>query len=177
MAGYEYKVVPAPAKGQKAKGVKGPESRFAFALENVMNDMAAQGWEFQRSETLPSEERTGLTSTTTNWRNVLVFRRPRKVEAPAEAPKLLEAPVAEPHPPEQDEPVAAAATPAAAVKAASPMVFDLSDEDVTELDSLGQVVRNRAAVIRSMEGGIEDAEEVTEDDAKPETKAGSVAAE
>ena len=73
---YEYKVVPAPAKGIKAKGVKGAEARFAQAMEQLMNDMAADGWDFQRSETLPSEERSGLTSSQTVWRNLLVFRRP-----------------------------------------------------------------------------------------------------
>lgn len=72
---YEYKVVPAPAKGTKAKGVKTPEARFANSIELLMNDMAAEGWEYQRAELLPSEERSGLTGSTTNWRNVLVFRR------------------------------------------------------------------------------------------------------
>lgn len=72
---YEYKVVPAPTRGEKAKGVKAPEGRFALALEHVLNDMGAEGWEFQRAETLPSEERAGLTSSVTVWRNVLVFRR------------------------------------------------------------------------------------------------------
>ena len=45
MAGWEYKVVPAPTKGLKGKGVKGAEGRFAHALENLMNEMGAEGWE------------------------------------------------------------------------------------------------------------------------------------
>jgi hypothetical protein len=89
---YEYKVVPAPVRGEKAKGVKAPEGRFAFAVEHLLNDMGAQGWEFQRAETLPSEERAGLTSSVTVWRNVLVFRREVAAAARAEAPKLLESP-------------------------------------------------------------------------------------
>ncbi|WP_299200745.1 DUF4177 domain-containing protein [uncultured Tateyamaria sp.] len=75
MSGWEYKVVPAPTKGVKGKGVKGPEARFAHALEAMMNDMGREGWEFQRAETLPSIERSGLTGSTTEWRNLLVFRR------------------------------------------------------------------------------------------------------
>ncbi len=75
MSAYEYRVIPAPAKGAKAKGVKTPEDRFAHALQELMNEMGAEGWEYQRAETLPSTERAGLTGSTTNWRHVLVFRR------------------------------------------------------------------------------------------------------
>lgn len=75
MPRYEYKVVPAPAKGQKAKGVKTPQDRFAHSIETTLNILAAEGWEYLRADMLPSEERSGLTGTTTNWRNVLVFRR------------------------------------------------------------------------------------------------------
>ncbi len=72
---FEYRIVPAPTKGVKTKGIKTPEERFAKTLEEVLNEMAAEGWEYQRAETLPSLERAGLTSTTTEWRNVLVFRK------------------------------------------------------------------------------------------------------
>ncbi len=75
MPGYEYKVVPAPTKGQKVKGVKTPEGRFAQGLQEVLNVEGGSGWEYLRAELLPSEERSGLTGSTTNWRNVLVFRR------------------------------------------------------------------------------------------------------
>lgn len=75
MTEYEYKVVPAPTKGIKAKGVKTAEGRFAFAVESLMNEMARDGWEYLRADMLPSEERQGLTGSTTNWRNILVFRR------------------------------------------------------------------------------------------------------
>ena len=44
MAHYEYKLVPAPRKGLKGKGVKGAEARFAFAVQSLMNEMAAEGW-------------------------------------------------------------------------------------------------------------------------------------
>jgi len=72
---YEYKVIPAPAKGRKAPGIKGPEARFAHGLELAMNALAAEGWDYLRADILPSEERQGLTSTQTVYRSVLVFRR------------------------------------------------------------------------------------------------------
>lgn len=84
---YEYRIVPAPAKGLKAKGLKTGEERFAHTLEEVLNEMAAEGWEYQRADTLPSQERSGLTSTVTEWRNVLVFRRTLEEVAVAPAPQ------------------------------------------------------------------------------------------
>ena len=105
MTQFEYKVVPAPGKGRKARGVKGPEGRFANALEILMNEMASEGWEYQRAETLPSEERAGLTSSTTTYRSVLVFRRTRTDTVDAFAPRLLDQPVlAELPAPEEESP-------------------------------------------------------------------------
>jgi len=75
MPRYEYKVVPAPAKANKIKGLKGTDQRFAASLAEVMNALGAQGWEYQRTDTLPCEERQGLTGKTTRFQNVLVFRR------------------------------------------------------------------------------------------------------
>ena len=72
---YEYTVIPAPARGEKARGARTPAERFSFALLTEMNRMAANGWEYVRAETLPSEERSGLTSRSTVYHNVLVFRR------------------------------------------------------------------------------------------------------
>ena len=102
MQAYEYKVVPAPAKGTKAKGVRSPEGRFSNSIELLLNEMAAGGWEFQRAELLPSTERSGLTGSTTNWRNVMVFRRSVAAEAPAmdEADQLAAA-AAQPAPAEE----------------------------------------------------------------------------
>ncbi|MDV4166829.1 DUF4177 domain-containing protein [Rhodovulum sp. FJ3] len=88
---YEYKVVPAPHRGERAKGVKGTEARFALSLGNTINAQAAEGWEYVRAETLPCEERSGLTGKTTTFMNMLVFRRAVEVAAPAEVP--VETPV------------------------------------------------------------------------------------
>ncbi|MEL6807244.1 MAG: DUF4177 domain-containing protein [Pseudomonadota bacterium] len=93
MSQWEYKVVPAPTKGTKARGVKGPEGRFAHALETLMNDLGREGWEYQRADTLPSIERAGLTGSTTEWRNVLVFRRVVAVAMDDFEPELLPPPV------------------------------------------------------------------------------------
>ena len=72
---YEYKVIPAPTRGRKAPGVKTPEARFALGLEDMLNIMGQGGWDYLRSDILPSEERQGLTSSHTVYRSVLVFRR------------------------------------------------------------------------------------------------------
>lgn len=90
MQRYEYKVVPAPKKGQRGKGVRGTEGKFANALQLLMNEYGADGWQYQRTDTLPCEERTGLTGRTTTYQNMLVFRRPLSGQDAAEAPKLLE---------------------------------------------------------------------------------------
>jgi hypothetical protein len=92
MPRYEYKVVPAPTKGIKGKGVRGSEARFSHAIQELMNGMAGYGWEYQRAETLPSVERSGLTGSTTEWRNVLVFRRLRDGDVALFQPELLPAP-------------------------------------------------------------------------------------
>jgi hypothetical protein len=75
MPRYEYTVVPAPKKPGKLKGIKGTDNRFAAELANLMNEYGAQGWEYQRADTLPCEERQGLTGRTTTYQNMLVFRR------------------------------------------------------------------------------------------------------
>ena len=89
---YEYKVIPAPSRADKAKGLKTPEDRFAHTLEAALNQMAAEGWAYVRADTLPSAERSGLTQTVTQWRTVLVFRRAVPQPAPQAETPLLAAP-------------------------------------------------------------------------------------
>ena len=101
---YEYKVVPAPVRGLKAKGMKTAEDRFANALQTAMNDLAADGWEYLRADTLPCEQREGLLSKTTVYQNMLVFRR---TKAPTKAVKQPpQPPVAPPRPKTGEERVA-----------------------------------------------------------------------
>jgi hypothetical protein len=84
MQRFEYKVVPAPRRGEKARGVKTSEDRFALALSTLMNALGSEGWEYVRADTLPLDERSGLTGTKTSFQNLLVFRR--VLEAAAEGP-------------------------------------------------------------------------------------------
>jgi hypothetical protein len=79
MNNFEYKVVTAPHQGKKARGVKTTADRFALALSDVLNEMAAEGWEYVRAETLPCDERRGLTGTQTTFQNMLIFRRALEV--------------------------------------------------------------------------------------------------
>ncbi len=96
MQRYEYNVVPAPRRGEKARGVKTTEDRFALALATLMNTLGRDGWEYLRADTLPVDERTGLTGTKTSFQNMLVFRRPvDEAKAEAAPPRLV---VAEPAP-------------------------------------------------------------------------------
>lgn len=113
---FEYKVVPAPKKGLRARGVKGAEGRFAHALEEVMNTLGADGWEYLRTDTLPAEERAGLTGKTTVFKNMLVFRK--AVDEAAETVESPSAPEAKVAPLKPAEPAAPA--PIAAAPEASP---------------------------------------------------------
>jgi hypothetical protein len=142
MAQYEYRVVPAPAKGEKAKGVKTPQARFALALESLMNQMAAEGWEYLRADMLPSEERQGLTGSTTNWRNVLVFRREIAAEAATVEPK----PVAPPEPESatdgaRREPL----PPLRPATGAERMLRDDGVEEISPVSGMTSALRARAA--------------------------------
>lgn len=75
MRNFEYKAMPAPHQGKKARGVKSTEDRFALSMSDLLNEMAVDGWEYVRAETLPCDERKGLTGTQTTYQNILIFRR------------------------------------------------------------------------------------------------------
>ena len=77
MGQWEYKVVPTPRKPKRAKGVKGNSDRFAFALTEAINDVASEGWEFVKTETLPMEAKPGLFKARVEvFQSLMVFRRP-----------------------------------------------------------------------------------------------------
>lgn len=107
MQRYEYRVVPAPRRGEKARGVRTTEERFALALTSLMNELGAGGWEYLRADALPCDERAGLTGTKTSYQNMLVFRR-----------VLAEAAAVAPPAPVPAAPVPAAPAPVAAETAA-----------------------------------------------------------
>ncbi|KHA52797.1 hypothetical protein [Sulfitobacter geojensis] len=151
MPRFEYKVVPAPQKGLKAKGVKGAEARFSHALQELMNGLAGYGWEYQRAETLPSIERAGLTSTTTEWRNVLVFRRLRETDTEAFAPELL--------PPPSD---AAAREAEVAQKETPPADADAGGETAKDAqnDAAESEKTDTAEKTSAWDNGVEDTKDV-----------------
>lgn len=109
MSSYEYTVIPAPLRGEKTKGAKTGIERFAATFSAVLNDMARDGWDYVRAETLPAEERSGLTGRSTVYHNLLVFRRalaPAKAE-PVTTTRAEPASVSAPEPqPETPEPAA-----------------------------------------------------------------------
>ncbi|MBT8425080.1 MAG: DUF4177 domain-containing protein [Boseongicola sp.] len=82
MSKFEYKAIPAPTRGTKVKGAKSTEDRFALSITEALNDMAATGWEYVRAETLPCDERKGLTGTSTTYQNILIFKRFKQVSQP-----------------------------------------------------------------------------------------------
>jgi len=104
MPRYEYKLVPAPEKAAKHKGLKGAAS-FAVTLQDLMNALGAEGWHYLRADTLPQDERVGLASTRTTYRNILVFQRQLPEDPPAtplptpqfSKPGLVAAPPDDPH--------------------------------------------------------------------------------
>lgn len=102
MQRFEYKVIPAPRRGEKTKGAKTTEDRFAFALTQLMNSLGREGWDYVRADTLPCDERVGLTGTKTTFQNMLVFRRalevPEAMVPEAELPVPVFAPLRAPTP-------------------------------------------------------------------------------
>ena len=96
MPQYEFKVVPAPRRGEKARGVKTTEDRFALALTTLMNDLGRDGWDYLRADTLPCDERSGIAGRSTTYHSVLIFGRAKADEPKAEAPAALAAPEASP---------------------------------------------------------------------------------
>lgn len=116
---YEYKVVPAPERAAKVRGLKGAPL-FAHGLETLMNELAQDGWEYLRAESLPDEEKKGIMGgRETVTRNILVFRRELYFEDAAEEttaaepvkaapPPLTLSRRAEPVPPTRIDPAAEA---------------------------------------------------------------------
>ncbi|GGA08174.1 DUF4177 domain-containing protein [Neptunicoccus cionae] len=82
MQRYEYKAVPAPNRPKKVKGVKTTAGRFAAVLTDTINDLAKEGWEYLRSDSMPVEEKPGLLkSRVETYQTILVFRRALAAEA------------------------------------------------------------------------------------------------
>lgn len=96
---YEYKVVPAPNRGQRRRGLRTGPERLAATLEDVIAEETAGGWEYLRADVLPMIESGGFLSRRREVQcAVLVFRRvlgaeegartdPRGLAEPALSPR------------------------------------------------------------------------------------------
>lgn len=81
---YEYKVIPAPARTEKLRGLKTTAERFAYLLTRSINAEAEEGWEYVRAESLPCEERKGFFGgVQRSTETVLIFRRALDAEEAA----------------------------------------------------------------------------------------------
>jgi len=95
MQSFEYKAIAAPTRARKFKGVKGTAAQFAMVLSELMNDMASDGWEYLRSDSLPVDEKAGLLKARVEtYHTMLIFRRAK--DQPAEMAGLIEDHSAEP---------------------------------------------------------------------------------
>ena len=99
MSQFEYKVIPTPRRPKRAKGVKGEPARFANVLTDAINEIAIDGWEFYKTETLPMDAKPGWFSKRVEmFQSVMVFRR-----------VMVVSPVEEPATPDLVAPLSAAA--------------------------------------------------------------------
>ncbi|MEM9198894.1 MAG: DUF4177 domain-containing protein [Pseudomonadota bacterium] len=91
MTQFEYKVVAAPRRAKRVRGVKAAQDRFAATIADTINEVAADGWEFYRSETLPVDERQGMLKGRVEvLQSLLVFRRLTKAARDAAAVSQLD---------------------------------------------------------------------------------------
>jgi hypothetical protein len=104
---YEFKVVPAPRRGEKARGAKTTEDRFALAMTTLMNRLGQEGWDYVRADTLPVDERSGLTGVKTSFQNMLVFRRTLVEAEPAQPVQFAPPPMVLGNPPSLGRPLGA----------------------------------------------------------------------
>ncbi|MCA3443302.1 MAG: DUF4177 domain-containing protein [Rhodobacter sp.] len=145
MQRYEYHVVPAPRRGEKARDAKTTADRFAVALTRLMNDLGRDGWEYLRADTLPCEERAGLTGRTTAFQHMLVFRR---TAAPAQAAPAQAAPAQAGASPHLAEPLAIAAplVAAPAPEGSAPPIAAPADDAPSSAPPLGPAQRADGAL-------------------------------
>jgi hypothetical protein len=75
---YEYRVIPAPKRLKRIKGVSSMPELFAAMLTDAINAEARQGWEYVRSESLAAEEPAGwLRRAAMVEETMMIFRRER----------------------------------------------------------------------------------------------------
>jgi hypothetical protein len=138
MTHYDYKVIPAPKKVKRVKGVHSADELFAVTLTDTINEVARQGWEYLRAERLPAEAPRGwLRAAVAGEQAVLVFRRARESLGPRLASVRPET-VAAGLPPEPEAPRPASSAERAAVdrlklrfqRSEPSLSFDDADEGI-----------------------------------------------
>lgn len=73
---YEYIVIAAPTRIERAKRKLSAAERLADTMTAAINEMAADGWEYLRTETMTVEDKKGRFSKVEEViETVLVFRR------------------------------------------------------------------------------------------------------
>jgi hypothetical protein len=84
---FEYKCVGGPERPKRLRGTRSRSERVALAMQEIINIEAVDGWEYQRTDLVPVEEKAGLFSRAHDvHRAVLIFRRERSAARPAHAP-------------------------------------------------------------------------------------------
>ena len=91
---YEYRVVPAPRRLRKIKGVRSTSELFATTLTDAINAEARQGWEYVRTESMAAEGPSGwLRRGRMVEETMMIFRRLRRstpqMRSAADAEPLL----------------------------------------------------------------------------------------
>ena len=81
MTYYDYKVIPAPRRAKRIKGVSGAEELFALTLTEAINEVARQGWEYvaRRAAAGRGAARLVRARAVAEEQTVLVFRRAARV--------------------------------------------------------------------------------------------------
>ncbi|SDZ09487.1 hypothetical protein SAMN05444004_10613 [Jannaschia faecimaris] len=73
---YEYEVIPAPTKAKRVAGLIKENERVAHEISELFNDMAIDGWEYVRADTISIDDVTGISGNIPKAHTLLVFRRP-----------------------------------------------------------------------------------------------------
>lgn len=98
MQQYDYKVVPAPRRLKRIRGVSSSAELCAVTLAETLNAVAREGWEYLRAEQVSAAQEGGWFRRGAEVvETVLIFRRPRepvgaRIRVEGEAPAAVAVP-------------------------------------------------------------------------------------
>lgn len=85
MKGVEYKVVPAPREAKRRRGAKNKAEALALAIQDLIAEQVAEGWDYVRADLIPCVERPGFLQRRIELhRAMLVFRKGAAAARPVE---------------------------------------------------------------------------------------------